>query len=115
MGCHVAPHFWFVCWFKIFVELTGFEPVTSPDQNLDQGIKICSNFKVLGMRQKVVPLRPSRLPDSSGIFTFANGVRMEKLSRSVRRAKQVKKRMLTGQVRTADVAEAVQLTWQPYR
>jgi hypothetical protein len=29
-------------------------------------------------------------PDSGGIFTFANGVRMEKLSRSVRRAKQAK-------------------------
>jgi hypothetical protein len=41
---------------------------------------------------KTVPLRPSRSPDSGGIFIFANGVRMEKLSRSVRRAKQVKKK-----------------------
>jgi hypothetical protein len=39
----------------------------------------------------MVPLRPSRSPDSGGIFIFTNGVRMEKLSRFVRRAKQVKK------------------------
>jgi hypothetical protein len=39
---------------------------------------------------KTVPLRPSRLPDSGGIFTFANGVRMEEISRSDRQAKQVK-------------------------
>jgi hypothetical protein len=32
----------------------------------------------------------SRLPDSGGIFTFANGVRMEEISRSVRQAKQAK-------------------------
>jgi hypothetical protein len=37
-----------------------------------------------------VPLRPSRLPDSGGIFTFANGVRMEEISRSDRQAKQGK-------------------------
>ena len=39
---------------------------------------------------KIVPLRPSRLPDSGGIFTFANGVRMEEISRSVHQAKQAK-------------------------
>jgi hypothetical protein len=39
---------------------------------------------------KMVPLRPSRLPDSGGIFTFSNGVRMEEISRSVRQAKQAK-------------------------
>jgi len=39
---------------------------------------------------KTVPLSPSRSPDSGDIFTFANGVRMEKLSRSIRRAKQGK-------------------------
>jgi hypothetical protein len=39
---------------------------------------------------KIVPLRPYRLPDSGGIFTFANGVRMKELSRSVRQAKQAK-------------------------
>jgi hypothetical protein len=32
---------------------------------------------------KPVPLRPSRLLDSSGIFTLSNGLRMEKISRSV--------------------------------
>jgi hypothetical protein len=39
---------------------------------------------------KPTPLRPARLPDSGGIFTFSNGVRMENISRSVRRAKQEK-------------------------
>jgi hypothetical protein len=63
---------------------------------------------------KPVPLRPSRLPDSGGIFTLSNGLRMEKISRSVRKVKQAKK-MLTGQSVQADVAEAVQVTWQnPY-
>jgi len=37
-----------------------------------------------------VPLRPSRLPDSGSIFTFSNGVRMEKLSRFVLQGKQGK-------------------------
>jgi hypothetical protein len=41
---------------------------------------------------KLVPLHLSHLPDSSGIFTLSNGFRMEKISRSVRKAKQVKKR-----------------------
>jgi hypothetical protein len=40
---------------------------------------------------KIVPLRPSRLPESGGIFTLSNGLRMEKISRSVRQAKQAKK------------------------
>jgi hypothetical protein len=40
---------------------------------------------------KPVPLRPSRSPDFGSIFTFANGVRMEKISRSVRKVKQAKK------------------------
>jgi hypothetical protein len=40
---------------------------------------------------KPMPLRPSRLPDSGGIFTSSNGVRMEKISRSVRKGKQAKK------------------------
>jgi hypothetical protein len=60
---------------------------------------------------KPVPLRPSRLPDSGGIFTSSNGVRMEKISRSVRKVKQAKK----GDdctVRTVHVAGSVQLTWQ---
>jgi hypothetical protein len=64
---------------------------------------------------KPVPLRPSRLPDSGGIFTSSNGVRMEKISRSVRKVKQAKKGMTvqsvqsTWHVRTAD--RSVQLTW----
>jgi hypothetical protein len=40
---------------------------------------------------KPTPLRPSRLPDSGGIFTLSNGVRMEKISHSVRKVKQAKK------------------------
>ena len=39
---------------------------------------------------KIVPLHPSRLPDSGGIFNFANKVHMEEISRSVRQAKQAK-------------------------
>jgi hypothetical protein len=48
------------------------------------------NFQSAQNETKIVPLRPSRLPDSGGIFTFSNGVRMEKISRSVRQAKQAK-------------------------
>jgi hypothetical protein len=72
------------------------------------------NFQSARNATKMVPLRPSRSPDSGGIFTFANGVRMEKLSRSVRRAKQGKKNDADWAGRTADVAEAVQLTGHPY-
>jgi hypothetical protein len=46
---------------------------------------------------KLVPLRLSRLPDSGGIFTLSNGLRMEKISRSVRQDKQAKILMLTVQ------------------
>jgi hypothetical protein len=62
---------------------------------------------------KPVPLRPSRLPDSGGIIFIANGVRMEKISRSVRKVKQAKKGMLTVPVRTVrtDTWQSVQLTW----
>jgi hypothetical protein len=35
-------------------------------------------------------LRPSCLPDSDGIIFLSNGVRMEKISHSVRQAKQAK-------------------------
>jgi hypothetical protein len=56
----------------------------------------------------MVPMRPSRSPDSGGIFIFANGVRMENLSRSVCRAKQAKKMMLTVPVRTVRMTH----TWQ---
>jgi hypothetical protein len=68
---------------------------------------------------KPVPLRPSRLPDSGGIFTSSNGVRMEKISRSVQKVKQAKNLMLTGQgrtvtwhVRTADAGQPDCDTWQ---
>jgi hypothetical protein len=69
---------------------------------------------------KPMPLRPSRLPDSGGIFTLSNGVRMEKISHSVRKVKQEKK-IADCAVRTvrtdadvacpyADVAGLVQMT-----
>jgi hypothetical protein len=63
---------------------------------------------------KPTPLCLSRLPDSGGIFTLSNGVRMEKISHSVRKVKQAKNlltvqsvqsvRTLTWQVRTGHVA-----------
>jgi hypothetical protein len=81
---------------------------------------------------KPTPLRPSRLPDSGGIIFLSNGVRMEKISHSVRQAKQAKFWMLTVPVRTVrtghvsvrtghsgrsvrltHVAGSVQDTWQP--
>jgi hypothetical protein len=46
---------------------------------------------------KPVPLRLSRLPDSRNIFTSSNGLRMRKISRSVRKGKQAKKRGMTMQ------------------
>jgi hypothetical protein len=48
------------------------------------------NFQSARNATKIVPLRPSRLPDSGGIFTFSNGVRMKEISRSVCQAKQAK-------------------------
>jgi hypothetical protein len=48
------------------------------------------NFQSARNATKTVSLRPSRLPDSGGIFTFSNGVRMKEISRSVRQAKQAK-------------------------
>jgi hypothetical protein len=48
------------------------------------------NFQSARNATKTVPLHLSRLPDSGGIFTFSNGVRMEKISRSVRQGKQAK-------------------------
>jgi hypothetical protein len=82
---------------------------------------------------KPVPLRPSRLPDSSGIIFMSNGVRMEKISRSVRKAKQAKfwdadctcpyspyrhvsvRTVLTWQGRTTDVDKPDCDTWQTER
>jgi hypothetical protein len=39
---------------------------------------------------KPTPLRQARLPDSGGIIFMSNGVRMKKISHSVRQAKQAK-------------------------
>jgi hypothetical protein len=50
--------------------------------------------------KKPTPLCLARLPDSGGIIFMSNGVRMEKISHSVRQAKQVKFWMLTVPVRT---------------
>jgi hypothetical protein len=64
---------------------------------------------------KPTPLRPSRLPDSGGIIFLSNGVRMEKISHSVRQAKQAKFWMLTvpvRTVRTGHVAGPYADTWQ---
>jgi hypothetical protein len=49
------------------------------------------NFQSARIETKTVPLRPSRFPDSGGIFIFENGVRMEEISRFYRQVKQVKK------------------------
>jgi hypothetical protein len=48
------------------------------------------NFQSAQIETKTVPLRPSRFPDSGGIFIFANGVRMEEISRFDRQVKQGK-------------------------
>jgi hypothetical protein len=59
---------------------------------------------------KTVPLRPSRLPDSGGIFTFSNGVRMKEISRSVRQAKQAK--FLDADCTCPTVRTVRTVTWQ---
>ena len=46
------------------------------------------------------PLRPARLPESGGIIFMSNGVRMEKISHSVRKVKQGKKKDADRAVRT---------------
>jgi hypothetical protein len=53
---------------------------------------------------KPTPLCLSRLPDSDGIFTFSNGLRMQKLSRSDRKPKQGKSQRSIGQKVNADVS-----------
>jgi hypothetical protein len=62
---------------------------------------------------KPMPLRPSYLPDSSGIFTLSNGLRMRKLSRSDWKPKQVKSQRSTGQKVNADVSMMIvqKMTW----
>jgi hypothetical protein len=52
---------------------------------------------------KPTPLRPARLLDSGSIFTLSNRLRMEKLSCSDRKPKQVKSQRSTGQKVNADV------------
>jgi hypothetical protein len=65
---------------------------------------------------KPMPLRPYRLLDSGGIFTLSNGLRMEKISHSVRKVKQAKKKIADCAVRTVctdvDVACSYSDTWQ---
>jgi uncharacterized membrane protein YgcG len=70
----------------------------------DQGIKFCSKFQSARNATKPVPLRSSRLLDSGGIFTLSNGLRMEKISRSVHQVKQAKILVLTVQSVQSDVA-----------
>ena len=57
---------------------------------------------------KPMPLHSYRLHDSGGIFTLSNGLCMEKISHSVRKVKQAKKKIADCAVRTvrtnADVA-----------
>jgi hypothetical protein len=65
------------------------------------------NFQSARIETKTVPLRPSHFPDSGGIFIFANGVRMEEISRFDRQVKQVKIGVLTVPVRTVRTA-----TWR---
>jgi hypothetical protein len=110
-----------IIWFYTMTVVTSsmFQCVQFPHEGkivtIDQldvesgpGVKNLLNFQSARNAMKMVPLRPSRLPDSGGIFTFTNGVRMEKISRSVRRAKQAKKMMLTVPVRTVRTTH----TWQ---
>ena len=75
-------------WKKCII--TVIKVIISRAQHYWSGDQILLNFQSARNATKIVPLRPSRLPDSSGIFTFANGVRMEEISRSVRQAKQAK-------------------------
>jgi hypothetical protein len=59
---------------------------------------------------KPMPLRPSRLPNSGGIFTLSNGLCMRMLSRSNPKPKQVKCQRSTGQKVNAD--DIIMLTMQ---
>ena len=62
---------------------------------------------------KPMPLHPSCLLDSSGIFTLSNGFCMGKLSHSDRKPKQVKSQRSTGQKVNADVSMLTvqEMTW----
>jgi hypothetical protein len=59
---------------------------------------------------KPMPLRPSRLPDSDSIFTSSNGLCMSKISRSVQKAKQVKKWMTVQSIQSTWHADCVDRT-----
>jgi hypothetical protein len=52
---------------------------------------------------KPIPSRPTHLPDSGGIFTLSNRLRMRNLSRSDQKPKQGKSQRSTGQKVNADV------------
>jgi hypothetical protein len=52
-------------------------------QKTDRARKMLKNESTQNTT-KLVPLRPSRNPDSGGIFTLSNGLYMEKILRSVR-------------------------------
>jgi hypothetical protein len=75
-------------------------------QKADRASKRLKNESARNLT-KPTPLRPSRFPDSGGIFIFANGVRMEEISRFDRQVKQVKIGVLTVPVRTVRTA-----TWR---
>jgi hypothetical protein len=79
----------------------------------DQGIKFCSKFQSARNAMKPVPLHPSRLPDSGGIFTLSNGLRMEKISRSVPQVKQAKILVLIVQF-VQSVQSDVEGPYRPY-
>jgi hypothetical protein len=74
------------------------------------GVKILLNFQSAQNVTKTVPLRLSRLPDSGDIFTFSNGLSMEKLSWSVRRAKQAK--IWCWLYLSVQSVQSIQDTWQ---
>jgi hypothetical protein len=66
---------------------------------------------------KPTPLRPSRLPNSGGIFTSSNGLCMSKISCSVRKGKQGKKgddcivRTVPRGMLTVQAIRSIQMMW----
>jgi hypothetical protein len=63
---------------------------------------------------KPVPLNPSHLPDSGGIFTLSNRLCMERISHSVRKVKQAKKLLTVQSVQCVRMLMwyVCTLTWQ---
>jgi hypothetical protein len=89
------------------------------DPEASQGLKMLKNESARNAT-KPVPLRPSRLLDSGGIFTSSNGLRMSKISRSVRKGKQAKKgddctyrivRTVPRGMLTVQVVRSIQMMW----